>query len=193
MCVSLYKKERVNLLAKKRLNEKQDMFCREFIVDYHQTKAAIRAGYSEKTSYSIGNRLLKNVEIQERIAELEKERMKRLNISQDRVLYELACIALSNGADYGEVTEKRIPGRDGEPVPVQCVDFTLTKDLNAQQRRAISSIKEGKTGIEVRTHDKVKALELLMKHYGMLSDRPESTTGDVTIINNIPRPGGDTE
>lgn len=193
VCVFLYKKERVTLLAKKRLTKKQDMFCREFIIDYHQTKAAIRAGYSEKTAYSIGNRLMKNVEIQEQIAELEKERMKRLNISQDRVLYELACIAMSNGADYGEVTEKNIPVENGEPVPVQCVDFTLTKELNDQQRRAISSIKEGKSGIEVRTHDKVKALELLMKHYGMLSDRPESTTGDVTIINNIPRPGGDTE
>lgn len=180
-------------MAKKRLNEKQDMFCREFIVDYHQTKAAIRAGYSERSAYSIGNRLMKKAEIQERIAELEKERMKRLNISQDRVLYELACIAMSNGADYGEVTEKHIPVKDGESVPIQCVDFTLTKDLNDQQRRAISSIKEGKTGIEVKTHDKVKALELLMKHYGMLSDKPESTTGDVTIINNIPRPGGDIE
>lgn len=180
-------------MAKKRLNEKQVMFCREFIVDYHQTKAAIRAGYSERSAYSIGNRLMKKAEIQERIAELEKERMKRLNISQDRVLYELACIALSNGADYAKIIEQLVPNRDGKPVPVQCVDFTLTKELNDQQRRAISGIKEGKMGIEVRMHDKVKALELLMKHYGMLSDKPESTTGDVTIINNIPKPGGDTE
>lgn len=180
-------------MAKKKLTKMQDMFCQEFIIDYHQTKAAIRAGYSKKTAYSIGNRLLKNVEIQERIDELEKERMKRLKISQDRVLYELACIALANGSDYAKIIEKLVPNRDGKPVPVQCVDFTLTKELNDQQRRAISGMKEGKNGIEVRMHDKVRALELLMRHYGMLSDKPENTTGDVTIINNIPRPGGDTE
>lgn len=180
-------------MAEKRLTKKQDMFCREFIVDYHQTKAAIRAGYSERSAYSTGNRMMKNAEIQERIAELEKERMKRLKISQDRIIYELACIALSNGADYAEITEKLIPDREGKPVHVKCVDFTLTKELNDRQRRAISGMKEGKSGIEIKTHDKVKALELLMKHYGMLSDKPESTTGDVTIINDIPRQGGSTE
>lgn len=178
-------------MNKKGLTKMQDMFCQEFIIDYHQTKAAIRAGYSKKTAYSIGNRLMKKVEIQKRIADLEKERMKRLNISQDRVLYEIACIALSNGADYGEIIERHIKRENGKTTPIQCVEFTLTKELNDQQRRAISGIKEGKTGIEVKMHDKVKALELLMKHYGMLSDKPDSTTGDVTIINNIPRPGGD--
>ena len=32
------------------LNEKQKKFCREFIIDFNGTQAAIRAGYSKKNS-----------------------------------------------------------------------------------------------------------------------------------------------
>ena len=44
-----------------KLNEKQKMFCEEYIIDLNATQSAIRAGYSEKTAYSIGQRLLKKV------------------------------------------------------------------------------------------------------------------------------------
>ena len=47
-----------------KLNEKQKMFCEEYIIDLNATQSAIRAGYSEKTAYSIGQRLLKKVEVQ---------------------------------------------------------------------------------------------------------------------------------
>ncbi|WP_193065956.1 terminase small subunit, partial [Hafnia alvei] len=32
------------------LNDKQEMFCREYLIDLNATQAAIRAGYSEKTA-----------------------------------------------------------------------------------------------------------------------------------------------
>ena len=43
------------------LTPKQERFCAEYLVDYNATQAAVRAGYSEKTAGSAGNRLLKNV------------------------------------------------------------------------------------------------------------------------------------
>ena len=49
------------------MTEKQKRFCDEYLVDCNATQAAIRAGYSEKTAYSIGQRTLKNVEVQEYI------------------------------------------------------------------------------------------------------------------------------
>ena len=45
------------------MTDKQKKFCDEYIIDCNATQAAIRAGYSEKTAYSMGQRLLKNVEI----------------------------------------------------------------------------------------------------------------------------------
>ena len=85
------------------LTPKQERFCEEYLIDLNATQAAIRAGYSEKTAYSAGQRLLRNVEIQNRIAELKAERSKRTEITQDRVVKELAAMAFAN------VTERCFP------------------------------------------------------------------------------------
>ena len=67
-------------------------FVDEYLVDLNATQAAIRAGYSEKTAYSIGQRLLKNVEVQKMIANRMEERSKRTEITQDRVLTDIELI-----------------------------------------------------------------------------------------------------
>ena len=45
------------------LNDRQQLFVTEYVKDMNATKAAERAGYSKRTAYSQGQRLLKNVEI----------------------------------------------------------------------------------------------------------------------------------
>lgn len=54
------------------LNEKQRAFCEYYAACLNATEAAKKAGYSEKTAYSIGQRLLKNVETKKYLAELTK-------------------------------------------------------------------------------------------------------------------------
>jgi len=51
------------------MTEKQVKFISEYTKDFNATQAAIRAGYSPKTAYSIGQRLLKNVEVQKAMNE----------------------------------------------------------------------------------------------------------------------------
>lgn len=70
------------------LNEKQKAFCEHYAACLNATEAAKRAGYSEKTSYSIGQRLLKNVEIQNYIQQLTKPAQKhRIATIQDVLEY----------------------------------------------------------------------------------------------------------
>lgn len=64
--------------------------------DLNATQAAIRAGYSAKTAGQIGERLLKKVEAQALLSERMKAREKRTEITQDRVLQELAKIGFSD-------------------------------------------------------------------------------------------------
>ena len=54
------------------LNEKQKAFCEHYAACLNATEAAKRAGYSEKTAYSIGQRLLKKAEIKEYFQQLTK-------------------------------------------------------------------------------------------------------------------------
>lgn len=73
----------------KRSEEMHELFCREYIIDYNGTQAAIRAGYSEKTAYSQANRLLKNAEILSRVRELQAEQVNRLAVTADSVVLRL--------------------------------------------------------------------------------------------------------
>ena len=51
------------------MNAKQRKFADEYLIDCNATQAAIRAGYNEKTAYSQGQRILKNVEVKTYIEE----------------------------------------------------------------------------------------------------------------------------
>ena len=63
------------------MTEQQQAFADYYLETGNQTEAAKRAGYSEKTAYSQGNRLLKHVEIKEYIkrhlAEIEQRRAEK--------------------------------------------------------------------------------------------------------------------
>ena len=57
------------IVADKKMTAKQKRFCDEYLTDMNATQAAIRAGYSKKTAYSQGQRMLKNVEVKAYIDE----------------------------------------------------------------------------------------------------------------------------
>ncbi len=58
------------------MTPKQQRFAEEYVVDHNATQAAIRAGYSPKTAYSIGHENLKKPEIAAAIA-AEQARLRR--------------------------------------------------------------------------------------------------------------------
>lgn len=67
----------VMIVAEKKLTAKQQRFCDEYLIDLNATQAAIRAGYSVKTAYAIGQENLKKPMIknyiEKRMAEKEAE------------------------------------------------------------------------------------------------------------------------
>ena len=77
------------------LTEKQKRFCEEYLVDLNATQAAIRARYSKKSAYSIGQENLQKKEIRRYISESMKARSLRTQVTADRVLQELAKIAFA--------------------------------------------------------------------------------------------------
>jgi phage terminase small subunit len=60
-------------MSDQKLTEKQARFIAEYLIDLNATKAAIRAGYSEKTAQQQGSRLLLNVVV---AAEIKAKRVK---------------------------------------------------------------------------------------------------------------------
>lgn len=78
--------------SKKKLNPRQERFCREYIIDYNATKAAIRAGYSEKTAYSMGSENLKKPEILSFVRELQAQQAERLCVTKQWVIVQLVQV-----------------------------------------------------------------------------------------------------
>lgn len=173
------------------LTPKQKRFCEEYLIDLNATQAAIRAGYSPKTAEQTASRLLRNVKVQEYIAKRQKELSRSTQITQERVIKELALIAFSNNADYARVVEKKMQtevdgmlvdvlGEDGKPIMYRTVEPVLTDELTEEQKRALAVIKKGRDGLEVKSFDKVRALELLGKHLGIFTEKIEANVNDTT-------------
>lgn len=167
-----------------KLTEKQKIFVNEYLVDLNATRA-YKVAYpnvkKDDTAAVNGNRLLRNAKVKEYLDERMREREKRTEITQDKVLEELAAIAFSNGSKYAKVIEEIVYDENGEVlldhngniVKQKVVELVLTDELSETDKKAIASIKRGKNGIEISTCDKVRALELLGKHLGMFKEKVE--------------------
>ncbi len=83
-------------MATKQLTPKQQRFVQEYAIDLNATAAAKRAGYSEKTAYSVGHEILKKPEIAGAIQAAQAEHRERTKVTVDgltedlRAAYDLA-------------------------------------------------------------------------------------------------------
>ena len=123
-----------------KLKPKEFTFAEEWLKTMNATQSAIKAGYSERTAYSAGNRLLKKVEVKqyidERLAEMQEssiadtdEVMQFLSSTMrgdipdqfglDPALNDRLKAAELLGKRYKLFTDKQeISGADGEPIKV---------------------------------------------------------------------------
>lgn len=154
------------------MTKKQKRFVEEYLIDLNATQAAIRAGYSPATAQQMGSENLSKPVIKAAIDTAEAERSRRTGINQDRVLREIAKLAFVN------------------PVDVIDLDAATIRDESTREDTAcISSIKvkvipteDGAiTEREIKTYDKLKALELLGKHLGMFSDKLKME-GNIPVV-----------
>lgn len=167
------------MAAKEKLSDSQRMFCYEYVLD-HNGKRAYLAAYpksNEKSAEASASRLLRNVKIQKVIASLENRKIKKLDFGLDAVLEELAAIGFSNCTDYIKIVNGAVVISD-------------TAGLTDKQKRAISQIKEGQSGIEIKLHDKTKALTALLKHFELAAGSEDEET-DTGFVEALERKAGD--
>lgn len=84
-----------------KLTTQQLRFVEEYCVDWNCTQAAIRAGYSEKTAYSTGSRLLKVVEIKAAV----DNRLAELSLSAGQTTKLISEIAETRMNEFMRVTK----------------------------------------------------------------------------------------
>lgn len=148
-------------MAQRKLNPKQQRFVEEYLIDLNATQAAIRAGYSPKTATAIASENLSKPSISAAIACAMAERSKRTGITQDRILEELAKAAFIKLTDIVDDTGKIKAGAtDEDRACIESIKYKRTDtDTGYSEER------------EVKASSKLKAIELLMRHTGMLDSR----------------------
>ncbi|MFU8927766.1 terminase small subunit [Acinetobacter puyangensis] len=131
------------------LRGKQQRFVDEYLIDRNATQAAIRAGYSAKTAYSIGEQNLKKLEIAKAIEDGERELAKRAQVSQEYVVKTIVK-TIERSMQSEAVTD-----RDGIPV--------CAEDADGEWRPVY----------KFDAFAALKGAELLGKHLGMFKERIE--------------------
>ncbi len=77
------------------MTRRQKLFVKEYLIDLNATQAAIRAGYSKKTAGRTGYENLKKPEIAKAIQKAMNDRAEKLDISDERILKEIAEMAFA--------------------------------------------------------------------------------------------------
>lgn len=145
------------------LNDKQERFCREYVVDFNGTQAAIRAGYSKKTANEQAARLLANVSVQSFIQSLQTKQNTKLEISAERVVEEYAKLGFSNIADLMNegMTFEDIKKLDPK-ISAAIESVSVTETFDKQGNRTINT--------KIKMHSKPAALDALGKHTGIYKE-----------------------
>ena len=173
------------------LTEKQKRFADEYLIDLNATQAAIRAKYSAKTADAAASRMLANVKIAKYIQGRQGKLQRRTEISQDKVLAELAKIGFSNIKDYLNYrTVLREVDRDENGDPVY--DWAMIVDaLDSDQvdGAPIQEVRIARDGTFIfKLYNKLDALEKIAKHLGLYnaSDTdPELLKEAIKILGGV--------
>lgn len=147
------------------MTEKQQKFVEEYLIDLNAGRAAARAGYDTQNY----RRIMKSPEVKKEIDKAMAGRTKRTEINPDDVIGELARIAFRDTEDmaYGHLSDD------------------VASALADADEKAVR--KQGKAGgargeRDTKLSYKMKALELLGKHFGMFNDRNDSNADRNVVV-----------
>ena len=181
---------------KDKLTEKEKIFCHEYIIDWNGTRAALKAGYSEKTARQIAYVNLTKAYIQQYIEYIKTDIEKEAGISKLKQIHEYYKIAYSSIAHLHETW----------------ITLKEFEELTDEQKASIESIEsktESKTTynpetdkkenviiryVKIKLYSKIAALERIDKLMGYNEPEKhshESPDGSMTPIIQLNYKGKD--
>jgi len=156
---------------------KQQRFVSEYLANgLNATRAAISAGYSEKTAKSQGARLLTNVDIASAVGLKTEKALVKADLSVEKTLDFVARMAFFDVKDLFE--------DDGS--------LKLIKDMSPEARTVIAGLEvtelfDGETGEQkhaigllkkIKLSDRRGALDMLMRYHALYHDKLAHTGPD---------------
>ena len=172
----------------------QETFTDKMLI-FNQTESYIQSYpdcSSREVAKAAASRLLTNVNVLDRIAELKEDRLERTRFTQDEVLMEIYALGMANFFDYAE------------PVDGGGLEMKLKDQIPIEKQGAVKGVRIRRRIIEAQDddsdelivvdsmeyimHDKTQPLKMLANHVGLKVDRMHlngklKVNGKMTIEN----------
>lgn len=140
-----------------KLSAKRQRFVDEYCIDFNGTQAAIRAGYSVNSANMQAARLLANDNIRKALDEKRLEIAESSKLKVSDVIDELRNIAFSDITQVISFNNSK-------------AKIKSSRKLSEDARKVIASVSQTQSGLTIKMHDKVKALELLGRYLNIFTD-----------------------
>lgn len=158
------------------LNDRQILFCMEYLRCFNATKAYQKVyGANRNIAAASGCRLLKKANIQLAIARLRTNRINQAMLKPEDIFQKYMDIAFSDMREYMDWGTREIL-TDIEPdgsVKKEKVPFLELRNAEDVDSSLVSEIKETRYGIALKavsTSDKLRALDWLAAHMNMATE-----------------------
>jgi len=159
----------------KELTAKQKRFCEEYMKDLNAKQSAIRSGYSKESAYSIGSENLTKPDIQNYLAELQKIRSEKCEVTSNEVLRKIKDIA------YSDITQTMLLTIDEFQDLPESVRLCISKFKKNVRSYEAGEETITETTIELWFWDKMKAFDMMNKHIGFY-EKDNEQQNNVTIF-----------
>lgn len=153
------------------LNKRQRTFAEAYAIPGTEcygnaTKSAIFAGYSERSAYNTGQRMMKKDEIQRYIKGVEEKLFDEQIMSGKEVLYRLTRTA-------------KAENKEVEPMIVKTGNYKENPDTS--KRQLVYDERVELVAREPKMSDQNKALELLGKYHKLWTEKQEITQRNIEL------------
>ncbi|MDU7927967.1 MAG: terminase small subunit [Veillonella sp.] len=160
------------VLGNTELTDKQRLFCIYYIKYFNATKAYQKAYNSSYiVANSEGYKLLVKPCIKSEIEKLKQHKLNQVMLSEEDIFQRYMDIAFSDITDYVNFGKREIEileDNQSKTIEVNYVDFNDSYNVDGT---IISEVKQGKDGVSIKLHDKMKALQWLSDHMNIATDK----------------------
>lgn len=157
------------------MTEQRKKFADKYFETLNATQSAIFAGYSEATARQQAYNILQDDEVQEYLQKLRDEYAEKSGITKERLIEEYKKIAFSNISELYSSDDALLAIKQVDESTIGAVSSIKTRELVGNDGIPVGSI------VEVKLHDKLRALDSLGKHLGFFEKDNDQKKTSINI------------
>lgn len=178
LIMAMVKKKIAKKHKNRKLTDKEERFCYQYVLLLNGAKAAIAAGYAVKSARITASKLLTKANIQERVKRLKDNLADTAEISALRVLKEYEKMAFSSIAhlhdEWIELRQFEALTEDQKSIIKSISTKTLKKNIGTKDEPELIDVEY----VKIELHDKPTALKGIREMCGF--DAPKEVKAELT-------------